>query len=199
MAETKLDESDLCNPLKKDRVYWKESDALDYKNEFISDDEALLKNRDIVNHERILGAPHEFRQFLLLFDVPVFFPKDGRHKTSSNKICSTLKGFSDLVENRFESYRGSPLYLETDTFRDAMGNFFNLTAPAQYIKNFLFDLFGSIACKEVFDKYPDNDSYIERGEVFDHLKETYDLSRNTLRTILPALKGLKNSPPSTSL
>jgi hypothetical protein len=188
----KLNESDPLNPLKDDQIYWSPEDALDYKNEFISDDEALLKNREIVNCERLLAAPREFRHFLLSFDLEISFPKNGQHQTTSNKICSTLKCFSELVENRFESYRGTPLYLETDEFEKSMDWFFRSYSFLE-TKDSLFSLIGDLTCKEIFEKFPDENAYTERGAVYEYLSEKYGLSRNVLRTILPSLKDLKKA------
>ena len=186
----KLNESDPLNPLKADQIYWSPEDALDYKNEFISDAEALLKNREIVNCERLLAAPREFRHFLLLFDLEISFPKNGQHQTTSNKICSTLKCFSELVENRFESYRGMPLYLETDAFKQSMVSFFSYPSSSA-ITFFLFELIGKEGVKEIFKKFPDENAYTERGLVSEYLSEKYELSRSVLREALSFLKILK--------
>jgi len=55
----------------------------------------------------------------------------------------------------------------------------------------LFELIGKEGVKEIFEKFPDENAYTERGLVSEHLSEKYELSRSVLREALSFLKILK--------
>jgi hypothetical protein len=193
-----------------EQIYWDENEALNHARGFITIEEAFEKNKRIVFEERLINAPNEFRRFLLEYPIMIYYPKEGGHQVLSSQLFSTCDSYKKILKQKFFDYEGRSLHLREDDLNKALRGFFKIediivVVPEKEYrskKDFLKQdknaycmhlLFGNFKYEEIFDRFPNDESYSEEGEVSEYLKQEYEIVQSFIsRTILPTLKSLKN-------
>ena len=186
------------------QIYWSESDYSRGGMDVLSEEEIKDLDKNIIVKERVMHSIGEFRRFLLENPIRIFYSKlDGpEHQKLSNKFFANRHAVAEILKHRFSSYEGHSLYVENDDFEKAIKQYFveerdALSSEEGFVKKdklayCMYRLFGKLECKGILDKFPDDSSYGEQGEVANYLQAVYDVSPSLIaRNLLPALKTLK--------
>jgi hypothetical protein len=194
----------------EDGIFWSEDDVLDYQGGFLSGEEAIKRNKDILFTERLTNCIKEFRRFLLEYPIQISFPQDGSHRICSNQLSCSSHYFKEVLQTKFFSYKGNPLYVMDREFENALKKFFKAEdvivvvsedkykARKEFLKQdknayCMFTVFGNFKYEEIFELFPKDESYSDTGEVAEYLKREYEVVQSFVtRNILPTLKALKS-------
>lgn len=186
------------------QIFWDNESWTRACMDVVSEERMCDMTKDILIQESLLSSIGAFRRLLLEHPLQVFYTKkDGSEvKKLARELFSSRYCFSDILAERFGQYQGHPLYIDLEAFNQAIDKAFmsereSIVAENEDLKRdknayCMHVLFGLSKYKEILDKFPDDKSYTEDGEVVEYLKKVYGISQyNAARMILPSLKTLK--------